>query len=227
MEANIEAQARAAPARVAAPRFARALGLAADAPCSPRAQLAGTAPYSLDCLLAVLRLYLIFPDTSKPAIVSGSLLLALHRLPESDFSLCLHLVPERAQAEADVTHLVSLAGHLEACRFKDFWAAATAPGSCTAGAAAAGFAAAARSYIGGTLASAYRSLPSSLAAEALNFGEDGAALSTWVAQQQGWSLDVAAGVISLPRTEGNDPQPAAAAETIPFAKLEGLIKGMA
>ena len=188
-------------------------------------QLSGAAPYSLDCLLACLRLYLVFPEASKTSVVCQCLLLGLQRTPESDFSLCLHLVPERLQGEPEVLQLVTLAGHLEACRYKDFWAAVAQPAPPALQQQQQPLAAAARAFIAGTLSGAYRSLPAALADEALRFGGDVSALGAFVAAQPGWAME--AGVVTLPRTQGNDPQPAAALATIPFGKLESLFAGAA
>lgn len=170
-------------------------------------------------LLAVLRLYLVFPEASKPGVVGTALLLALQQLPENDFSLCLHLVPERAQAEAEVAQLVTVASAAEACRFKDLWAAAAA-GARTQ---TPGFTSAARRFVAHCLASTYRTLGVALALEALHF-DSADQLRAWAADQPGWAVDAAGETISLPRTAGNDPAPAPKREAVSFAKLDALLK---
>lgn len=182
-------------------------------------QAAGSAPYSLDVLLAVLRLYLVFPDTSKPGVVAACLATALQRLPESHFSLCLHLVPEALLSDADVSHLVTLHGHLDGCRWKDAWATAAA----NARTSTPSFSAAIRAYVGSTLSCVYRSMPVAVAQEALNFGGDDAGLHAWLGKESGWAIQDG---LTAPRTDGNDPRPVAAggaAETIPYAKLISLL----
>jgi hypothetical protein len=87
-----------------------------------------------------------------------------------------------------------------------------------------GFTDAVRAYVGVVLGSLYRSMPAAVAEEALNFGGDAAGMAAWVAKTQpGWALE--GGVITVQRTERNDPNPAAAAaaETIPLTKLAALM----
>ena len=47
--------------------------------------------------LALLRLYNFDPDTVNVSLLASVLLKALTQLPELDFSLMLHLIPERFQ----------------------------------------------------------------------------------------------------------------------------------
>lgn len=80
--------------------------------------------YSLDVNLALLRFYQIKPSLIDTGLVSKILCKALMQLPNPDFKLCLHLLPERVQNEEPIATLVLLSGHLSACRFAQFWAAA-------------------------------------------------------------------------------------------------------
>jgi hypothetical protein len=176
--------------------------------------------------LALLRLYLIFPDRAAARVVQRALLRALLQLPEHDFWLALHLVPERMQADDGCAALVTLAGHLEAGKFKEFWAAASAPAAATLTAVAPGFDDAARGFIARSLGAAYRSLPAAQLADALKL--DAGALGGWLASAAappGWRVE--GDVVHVPLSEANDPQPQKGAETIPFSKLEGLFKTVA
>lgn len=181
-------------------------------------QASGSSPYSLDVLLAVLRLYLVFPEAAKQSVVASCLATALQRLPDSHFTLCLHLVPEALQSDAEVSQLVQLHGSLDAAAWKAAWAtAASSPRTATPA-----FTEAMRRYVASTLASVYRSLPADVAQEALNFARgDDAAFAAWVAQQPGWVLQ--GGAITVPRTESNDPKPATVGEAIPFRDLVTLL----
>jgi translation initiation factor 3 subunit K len=165
----------------------------------------------------VLRLYLAFPEAAKPGCVAACLQLALRRLPQPDFRLCLHLVPERASAEPEVAQLTQLASHLEACRFADFWAAL---GGLQASAASlSALTAAARAYAAGCLSGVYRDVSSKHACETLGLSEE--ALAQWAQTQPGWSL--AGGVLACPETEQNSPVPACGREQVPLAKLAALL----
>lgn len=132
------------------------------------------------------------------------------------------MVSERVQADAEVAPLVALGGHLDACRFKEYWAAAaalTAEGSP----APSRLAASVRAYAAHCLAQAYRSLPAALAAEALSLSEDGA-LAAWVATQPGWAFDKAAGLVLVPANSGNTPSSeAGGAGGVPLAQILSLL----
>ena len=52
--------------------------------------------------LALLRLYNFDPDTVNVSLLASVLLKALTQLPELDFSLMLHLIPERFQVRVDL-----------------------------------------------------------------------------------------------------------------------------
>lgn len=178
---------------------------------------------------ALLRLYLVFPDRAAARCVCRALLRALQHDPPqgvADFWLLLHLVPERMQGDDGVAALITLAGHLEGCRFRDFWAAAASPAAQAATAAAPGFEDAARRYALRALGSVYRALPAAQLADALRL--EAAALPGWLrsaaagAAGEGWALE--GDTATAPRSEGNDPQPQTGGESIPFSKLEGLFK---
>lgn len=133
------------------------------------------------------------------------------------------------QGDDGVTALITLAGHLEGGRFRDFWAALGSPAAAAATAAAPGFEDAARRYIVRALGAVYRSLPAAQLADALRL-EAAAAVPAWLASaaaggtgEEGWSVE--GDVAKAPRTEGNDPQPQkGGGESIPFSKLEALFK---
>lgn len=59
--------------------------------------------YDLEVCLALLRLYNFDPDTVNVSLLASVLLKALTQLPELDFSLMLHLIPERFQVRICLT----------------------------------------------------------------------------------------------------------------------------
>jgi hypothetical protein len=150
------------------------------------------------------------------------------QLPDHDFWLLLHLVPERMQtSDEGCAALGAMAGHLEAGKFKEFWAAASTPAAVALTGTAPGFEACARAFIARSLGCAYRSLSAAVLAEALRM--EASALPAWLATgpaTAGWSLEEGGSVVRVPRSEANDPQPQKGAETIPFSKLEGLFKSV-
>jgi len=77
--------------------------------------------YDLEACLALLRLYNFDPDTVNVSLLASVLLKALTQLPEVDFNLMLHLIPERFQDEPMIAAVIVLDGHLEGARFAQFW----------------------------------------------------------------------------------------------------------
>ena len=142
-------------------------------------------------------MYLVFPEAVKAPLVAAALSLTLLQLPESDFHLVLHLVPERVQAEGEVAQLVSLHAQLESCSFKEFWASCAALE--TAGSPLpARLRTAARAFAAHSLAQVYRSMGAAAASDALSLPPT--ELAAWVLTQPGWAL--AGDVVTLPATAG-------------------------
>merc|ERR1711865_1333761 len=67
----------------------------------------------LDANTALLKLYQFYPELAKVAVVRKILVLALMSLPASDFQLCLFLVSEKVQEEAEIASIVSAWEQLE------------------------------------------------------------------------------------------------------------------
>jgi translation initiation factor 3 subunit K len=78
--------------------------------------------YQLDANLALLRLYQFNPEKINPPKLLRLLVKALMQLPSPDFNTCLYLIPDHVQEQEAMASLIVMAGHLQACRFKDFWA---------------------------------------------------------------------------------------------------------
>ncbi len=57
--------------------------------------------YDRDANLALLRLYNFEPELVHVQTVANVLIMALMQLPESDFTLLLHLIPENIQVSSD------------------------------------------------------------------------------------------------------------------------------
>ena len=91
-----------------------ALEASVDAQCAK-----GT--YELDDNLLLLKLYQFFPEKANPAVIARVLVKALMHLPETDFLLCMYLIPERIATEAPVLPIVEMSNRLETCQFQAFW----------------------------------------------------------------------------------------------------------
>lgn len=96
--------------------------MAAPHPLFRGAQIASNT-FDLDANLALLRFYQFQPTAVKPALLAKVLLKALMQLPGQDFKVCVHLVPERLQADGPVAQALNLAGLVETTEFGKFWAA--------------------------------------------------------------------------------------------------------
>merc|ERR1712216_526657 len=77
--------------------------------------------YDLDANLALFKFYQFQPQIAKTDVVQQVLTKALMQLPQSDFNLCLYLLPESILQDEGVKGLQSLANTLESCDFPKFW----------------------------------------------------------------------------------------------------------
>merc|ERR1719191_1778744 len=118
--------------------------------------------YDLDANLAILKLYLLYPEEAKVSVYEGILLKALMAFPATDFALCMYQIPEKHHSTLkDVIRLSQL---LETAKFKAFWKTAEEQiksveeeGGETKGLARAqGWQAAVRLFIAGVVSSTYR-----------------------------------------------------------------------
>merc|ERR1719191_1245278 len=80
------------------------------------------ATYDLEANLAILKLYLLYPEEAKVRVYEGILVKALTAFPATDFALCMYQIPEKHHAQ--LKYPISLSQHLEMAKFKAFWKAA-------------------------------------------------------------------------------------------------------
>eukprot|EP00771_Trimastix_marina_P003827 gnl/Trimastix_PCT/534.p1 GENE.gnl/Trimastix_PCT/534~~gnl/Trimastix_PCT/534.p1 ORF type:complete len:225 (+),score=67.16 gnl/Trimastix_PCT/534:40-714(+) len=78
--------------------------------------------YFLDLYLAILRHYRFHPDRTNKTILRKILMLALSKLPQTDFRACSFLIPEAIQDSEEIAPVLELANLLETCSFESFWA---------------------------------------------------------------------------------------------------------
>ncbi|TYZ51667.1 hypothetical protein PybrP1_003409 [[Pythium] brassicae (nom. inval.)] len=100
-------------------------------------QLAG-ATVDADANLALLKLYLIFPERADAAKVAAVLLKGVQATPSPYFTGATTLVPESLREDATVKLALEAGFLLQSCLFEEFWkldlaaAEAAAPGTLTA-----------------------------------------------------------------------------------------------
>merc|ERR1712151_634851 len=75
--------------------------------------------YDLDANLAILKLYLLYPEETDVEVIERILLKALMAFPDTDFSLCMYQVPEKYHKE--LKDIMALAQQLEMAKFSKFW----------------------------------------------------------------------------------------------------------
>jgi translation initiation factor 3 subunit K len=133
------------------------------------------ATYDLEANLAILKLYLLYPEQQKPTIYEGILIKALMAFPNTDFSLCMYQIPEKHHGA--LKQIEKLAQCLEMAKFKAFWKAAeeqvTAAKESEGGEAqgisrAKGWQDAVRRFVCGVVNSTYRSIRKDQLAALLN-----------------------------------------------------------
>jgi len=77
--------------------------------------------YHFEANLTVLKFYQFHPEKTQKFIIGQILTKALMNLPNTDFALCMYLIPEKLHNEEPVRILSSLAHLLESAQFEAFW----------------------------------------------------------------------------------------------------------
>lgn len=138
-----------------------------------------TSTYDLDANLALLKLYLLYPEEAKVDVIERVLLKALMAFPATDFHLCMYQIPEKYHTQ--LKEVIQLAQWLEMAKFTKFWKDAEA---VEALGQATGWQDAVRSFIGGVISSTYRSIKGSQLIELMNVEASGVDA---IIKAQGWS----------------------------------------
>lgn len=119
--------------------------------------------YDIDANLAILKLYLIYPDETDVAVIERVLVKALMAFPDTDFSLCMYQIPEKYHV--NLKDIMQLAQQLEMAKFVKFWKDAEGVEALTQ---AKGWKEKIRSFIAGVVSATYRSIKSEQLLELLN-----------------------------------------------------------
>lgn len=185
------------------------------------AQVANGA-YDRDANLALLRLYNFEPELVHVQTVANVLIMALMQLPEADFTMLLHLIPENIQAEPLIGAIISLDRHLEGFRFSQFWSEADRLREILN--PVTGFYEAARRYILQSVSSTFQTLPKATLAQSIK--SDGTSLDNLIADKiagDGWNIGED-NVIHFPKRRVQQVQPQAARPSVQFEKLVPVLK---
>mmetsp|Transcript_64113 Transcript_64113/g.139475 ORF Transcript_64113/g.139475 Transcript_64113/m.139475 type:complete len:219 (+) Transcript_64113:65-721(+) len=135
--------------------------------------------YSLEANLAMLKLYLLYPEHTNVESLEKVLLKALMAFPATDFYLCLYQIPEKYHA--NLKSIMDLAQQLEMAKFKTFWKDSA---DVSVLSVAIGWESAIRKFIAGVVSSTYRSIKADQLRELLNL-EKGK-LDAYI-EESGWS----------------------------------------
>jgi len=126
--------------------------------------------YDCEINLAILKLYQFHPIKEAGIVDLDVLLkilvLALMRIPEVDFKLCLYLIPEQYQSIDSVISLTKLADALEQCQYANLWKIVEAKPEVLA--VVAGLDTSFRITIFETICLAYQEMPIRSLCESLN-----------------------------------------------------------
>uniref|UniRef100_A0A7N0TFH1 Eukaryotic translation initiation factor 3 subunit K n=1 Tax=Kalanchoe fedtschenkoi TaxID=63787 RepID=A0A7N0TFH1_KALFE len=178
--------------------------------------------YNLEANLCLLRLYQFEPEKMKTEFVAYILLKALMAMPAPDFSLCLFLIPERVQMEAQFKTLTVLSHYLETARFGQFWEEATKSRHILE--TVPGFEQAIQNYIVHVLSLTYQKVSRPVLSEAINL--NGPSLDKFLEHQvsnNGWIVDKSQStgeLIILPSSQFNHPElKRNSDETVPLEHL--------
>mmetsp|Transcript_10404 Transcript_10404/g.33247 ORF Transcript_10404/g.33247 Transcript_10404/m.33247 type:complete len:223 (-) Transcript_10404:176-844(-) len=164
--------------------------------------------YDAEINMAILKLYQFHPDPNQgivePDVLVKILALALMRVPEADFKLCLYLIPEQYQNIDSVTALTKLAEKLEVCQFAAFWDLLGKKAEVLA--IVPGLESALRRTIFNTLALTFQEIPAQVFSNCLNCSVDRALEDFEGLKQDG-------NKVILPKSANNSARPAGAGMT--------------
>jgi translation initiation factor 3 subunit K len=124
--------------------------------------------YDLDANLALLKLYLLYPEEANVDVIERVLLKALMAFPATDFHLCMYQIPEKYHSQ--LKEVIQLAQWLEMAKFTKFWKDSE---NCKALEQAVGWQKAVQNFIAGVISSTYRSIKGDQLVELLNMEASG------------------------------------------------------
>uniref|UniRef100_A0A7S0Y1Q2 Eukaryotic translation initiation factor 3 subunit K n=2 Tax=Hemiselmis andersenii TaxID=464988 RepID=A0A7S0Y1Q2_HEMAN len=172
-----------------------------------------TGTSDLDANLALLRFYQYSPSIAKVDVARKILTKALMALPQSDFMLCMYIVPPSVQADPSIVQLKSLADKLESCFFDKFWAE-----MASAKIEVPGFEDAVRGFIAGVIAATFTLITPEELGSHLN--ASGGDLDKLVAKY-GW--EKTAEGVKIPRNDKNNATVGVKQEAVSFEHVAPIV----
>ncbi|TMW68398.1 hypothetical protein Poli38472_005866 [Pythium oligandrum] len=163
-----------------------------------------TATVDVDANLALLKLYLVYPEAANVDKIQKVLLKAITALPSSFFLGAAAIVPESFREDATVKQILDAGFLLHACRFEEFWQLDLA----FAG-AVADFADAVRAYVLTVVEKTHSSISSAVLQAKLNVSD----VKDIVAAKK-WTLE--GDVVQVPANDDNQMRPKKIRENIEF-----------
>ncbi|UKK02182.2 eukaryotic translation initiation factor 3 subunit 2 [Theileria orientalis] len=94
-------------------------------------QMLDNSLYSIKNNVAILKLYLLYPQEANPLVIQKILIQSLTQFPNSDFTVCVAQIPLTLQAQEPVAKIIKLHSLLHNCMFLAFWEAAKSPLECS------------------------------------------------------------------------------------------------
>lgn len=147
----------------------------------------GSAPEGVETRL--LTLYSFYPHLMRPEYVLKTAMFALMKLPSTDFSACLPLIPDAQLAKEPLSVLVEADTLLETADFVRFWAYIEPHKKVLEEAVPVHFFDAIRRFIICVVGLTHRSLPRELLASFLGLAEADAELDTCIASAKATVAD--------------------------------------
>eukprot|EP01071_Lankesteria_metandrocarpae_P000802 Lankesteria_metandrocarpae@DN1110_c0_g1_i1.p1 len=80
-----------------------------------------TGTYNQESNLTTLKYYGLYPDAYDGKVVASILILAMMRLPSTDFTEALYQIPQPRLVDSPIADVIELESGLERCEFQAFW----------------------------------------------------------------------------------------------------------
>mmetsp|Transcript_36959 Transcript_36959/g.80799 ORF Transcript_36959/g.80799 Transcript_36959/m.80799 type:complete len:230 (+) Transcript_36959:58-747(+) len=151
-------------------------------------QLVEDGLYDLEANLALLKIYLIYPQECKVEYLQKVLVKAIMALPETHFLLCMYQIPEKYHKHEDILPICDLAQLLEFAKFRQFWADYKANKHAYSLNIVVGFVREVRRFILSVVTITYNCINKSDLAELVDM-DVGSAELTAVIKDHGWTED--------------------------------------
>ncbi|KAJ1679325.1 hypothetical protein EV182_002283 [Spiromyces aspiralis] len=177
--------------------------------------------YDLQANLALLKLYQFNPSLYKKSLTVKVLTKALMVIPGADFNLYLYMLNSAIVADEDIAQMIELKQMLESAHYADFWKVYNQNDALRQKLeSVAGFKSAVQRMISANIATTYQTIAVAEAKSYLDVSDTDLGL---LANSEGWSIDTANGLITLPLHKENEAKTVVISEHIKFSQLGKVI----